>query len=350
MPRCCRVHLRRTAPRRPTWKTVQWRVTNLGSLPGEERSVATAINNSGDIVGFSMSGAANRQHPFLVRQGKMAPLLSPVRDASVQPALVSNGGAVAGYIYQPQARDPGRAFLYMNGSFRMVGNAGGANGLNDRGEMVGNQTTWTLVEGRPGNVRQSAWRYYQGRMTDLTAQLGVLSANGINRHGHIVGETADARAYVWRDGRLTVIGALGQDRYSRAIAINGAGVVAGVSFREQPETWSLAFSRTLPEGARAFVHADGKLTDLNALGSFDASIAWAVNEAGQVLGEAVRGTTRFSFLYHNGKFIDLTALPALAEAGWSGVTLNGINDHGQLVGSGQIGGRESAVLISPGGG
>ncbi len=330
------------------WK---WTVTDLGTLPGDERSVANAINNAGQIVGYAITDAVLRQHPFVYRNGRMEAMLTPVRDMSVNPSLINNNGQIAGYTYFPQGRDPGRAFLYANGTFSTMGMAGGANGLNDSGQLVGDQTTWTLDQGRPTNIRRSAYLYDQGTMTDLTAELGVLSANGINQHGAIVGETADYQAYVYRGGQVTRLGTLPGDRYSRAIGINAAGAVVGTSYNQEDGNSfsfnSLNFNVPVQTASRAFLHVDGKLVDLNSQGRFAMSRAWAINAAAQVLGDASVGQDRFSFLYQNGRFINLTALQELKGAGWTNVYLRGLNDHGQLVGSGIINGQERALLLSP---
>lgn len=330
------------------WK---WIVTNLGTLPGDERSVANAINNAGQITGYAITDAVLRQHPFIYQNGRMEPMLLPVQDRSINPALINNSGFIAGYTYFPQGRDPGQAFLYANGTFATMGMAAGANGLNDEGKLVGNQTIWTLDQGRPTGVRRSAFLYYQGTLTDLTATLGIGSANGINQQGDIAGATTAMQACVYRNGQMVTIGALPGDRFSRAIGINAAGAVVGESFdQEDAGAFSLSalqFSQPPQIVPRAFLYAGGQLVDLNSQAKYAMSRAWAINAAGQVLGEAWVGQDRFSFLYQNGRFLNLSVLPELKGAGWTRVFLRALNDRGQLVGSGIINGQERALLLSP---
>ena len=51
-------------------------------------------------------------------------------------------------------------------------------------------------------------------------------------------------------------------------------------------------------------------------------------------------------IYVNGKIQNLNELIP-ADSGWVLLEANGINDFGQIVGSGRIGGRTRAFLLSP---
>jgi probable HAF family extracellular repeat protein len=123
---------------------------------------------------------------------------------------------------------------------------------------------------------------------------------------------------------LTDLGDLpGGSDFSLAFGINEAGQVAGYS--------------GAATGTRAFRWKSGTMTDLGDLpGGMDDSLALGINDAGQVVGYS--GTTNGAFdvfrafLWDNGNITDLGELPG--GIGFSQAT--GINDSGQVVGISQV--------------
>jgi probable HAF family extracellular repeat protein len=90
------------------------------------------------------------------------------------------------------------------------------------------------------------------------------------------------------------------------------------------------------------------LTDLGTLGGSE-SRAYGINASGQVVGSSVvsNNIVTHAFLYSGGDLVDLNTLidPGL---GWTLHTANGINDNGQIVGQGFIGGVSfRAFLLTP---
>src|SRR5262249_2472563 len=98
---------------------LSYSVTNLGTLPGGVISVATAINNAGDITGYSNSMGSTTHSAFLYRDGHMSSL-----------------GELPGY--------PGGTGL----------------GLNDADQVVGDGYTLDPI-------KHHAFLYSDGEMTDL---------------------------------------------------------------------------------------------------------------------------------------------------------------------------------------
>ncbi len=81
-------------------------------------------------------------------------------------------------------------------------------------------------------------------------------------------------------------------------------------------------------------------------GSF--SVARAINNRGDIVGgslEAEDGNVH-AFLFSNGKLQDLNRL-VNNLAGWELVQAVGINDLGQIVGIGSLGGEDRIVLLLP---
>ena len=137
-------------------------VHELPTFPGDAVAGATAINDSGDVVGFSGNCAV------------------PVFPSGV------------------------RAMLWRNGSAFNLGGLGGvlnnvANAINNGGQIVGTSDL-------PGDTITHAFLWQRGAMTDLGALPGdvVSIANDINARGQVVGASCDAnfscRAWLWDDG------------------------------------------------------------------------------------------------------------------------------------------------------
>lgn len=91
-----------------------------------------------------------------------------------------------------------------------------------------------------------------------------------------------SHTFLWKDGRLTDLGALPGETGSAAAGINAAGWIAGFS-----ETTEIDPSNGLPE-ARAVLWKHHQMIDLGTLGG-NASISVFINDAGQVIGISTNG-------------------------------------------------------------
>jgi probable HAF family extracellular repeat protein len=163
-------------------------------------------------------------------------------------------------------------------------------------------------------------------------------AYGINDAGQVVGysETAsgETHAFVAENGVMTDLGTLG-GAYSYANGINNAGQVVG--------------GASIASGDfHAFLWKNGEMTDLGTLGgSF--SEAYGVNDTAQVVGwsDTASGELR-AFLWENGVMADLNSLLDPADAAvWTLTIAYAINDAGQIVGTGLFGDQDRAFLLTP---
>jgi probable HAF family extracellular repeat protein len=148
-----------------------------------------------------------------------------------------------------------------------------ANGINNRGQVVGNATT-------PGDQQNDPFLWQHGSMTDLGNPLGgtIALANGINNRGQVVGTALLGQlvehATLWQNGTSTDLGTLG-GTLSEAFAINSSGVVLGDS-----TTTSGIFD--------PFVFSKGTMTDLYTLLPPDAGFTNitvgtnGINDRGQI--------------------------------------------------------------------
>lgn len=170
-------------------------------------------------------------------------------------------------------------------------------------------------------------------LVDLGTLPGGISseAYGINNANQVVGDsgvpvgaiiTYRAFRYNHSDGTMTFLGTLGKDN-SRARGINNAGQVAGYSNPEDDVT-------------HAFLYSEGAMLDLGALPGGNASMGYAINNLGQVVGKSMVPPPSGSgwwpyhaFLSSGGPMIDLgtTATP-----GFDQTEAYAINDHGWVVG------------------
>ena len=306
---------------------------NFGTPPaggGSPYSTAVALNASGQVTGNSNVYDANHnalgQGAFLYSSGQLTDLGSLGTASNgyrfTIPAALNASGQVVGYsaVYDanhtPHSND---AFLYSNGQMTDLGNLGGtgyssfsaAVAINDAGQIVG------ITDVRDSNnnyIGQDAFLYSNGKMTDL----GNFGSAGSGR---------------------------GQ---SNPVAINNAGQVAGYSGVYSTDQTYL--------GQDSFLYSNGKMTDLGNLGTNSSGQASsqpvALNASGQIIGTATAYDTDHTyigstpFLYSGGTLYNLSSL-ITGGVGWTGLSVTGINDFGQIVGNGTHNGNPEAFLLTP---
>ncbi len=279
------------------------RIVDLGTLGGpQDASTANAVNNHGEVVGWSAVNDPFVVHAFLWRHGKMTDLapLWAANDINDHGVIVGNGASANGEHH---------GFRLANGKLTDLGTLGGdyseARAINNRGQIVGLSRT---ADGMP-----HGYVWANGKMTELP----LLAASGINDHGQIAGEyyapptgATHAVIYDLRSRTLTDLGT-GASWFSEALAVNQRGQAAGYIGDAGPGH---------PVNS-AFFWSKGHLTDLGAMGD-DSSQAMGINDHGTVVGS----TSRIGFVWRDGT---MTALNGLS--GGSGAAA--INDHGVIVGS-----------------
>jgi probable HAF family extracellular repeat protein len=199
-------------------------VFDLGTLGGDT-SEATAINASGQIVGYSNLTPSGAYHAFMW-DGTMHDLGTLGGSASSAAAINASGQVVGKSITAAGAY---HAFMW-DGTMHDLGALGGdyseAIAINASGQVVGNSTT--------ASGDQHAFFWSVGVMTDLGTLGGVGSSVGgrhsLNDAGQVVGASNAAagtyHAFVWQMGVMRDLGTFGGS-VSEAFGINAAGVVAG---------------------------------------------------------------------------------------------------------------------------
>jgi probable HAF family extracellular repeat protein len=252
---------------------------------------------------------------------------------------LNNQGQVVGYREVDGAR---RAFLYSGNTYTDLGTLGGASSwasrINNSGQISGT-SEWGSGAGTVG------FFYSAGVMNAIA---GSETANAINDSGMVAGTTwitepdgdMNVQGYSWSAGSMTLLGTLPYGDFSIAYGINNGGQVVGAAAN--------AIDGAPNRPTTSFLYADGMMTDLGNLGGVWSG-ALSVNDRGQVVGysgmESIGGDlypTR-AFLYSDGV---LHNLGSLVDGFWS--SAQDINALGQVVGWGNTPGGSAGFLYMDG--
>jgi probable HAF family extracellular repeat protein len=309
--------------------TARYAITDLGSFGTGDLSVATAINNAGQIVGYS-NPTPSTTHAFRWTNGILTDLGTSPGGGHSRANAINDAGQVAG----TADRSPGGYGYPVRWSASgVITDLGGpvtnalgvGNGIDPAGQVVGGQRPDSSEGGPLGTLyRASATR------VDLGANLGT--ASGINAVGQVVG----APAYIWRNGSVRFLPGFPGAGEATATAISIGGQVVGSAGAGSSEL-AVRWQNSTP-------------VNLGTVDGITRNQAKAVNAAGQVVGTAdpqcVPCPAPRAWLWQAGT---ITALDGLipAGSGWALQQANGINDRGQIVGAGLHNGHLHGYLLTP---
>lgn len=378
------IWLHRRPPPIPTY-----RITDVGIIPGATNSQGRAINASGEVTGRmfwkgpSQPPYASFVHAFLWRNGQLTDLGALPGYPDSTSCALNNRGQIVGVTEKSGMRpiphgsvsyETRSAFLFQSGKMTRLPSLpsypdSGAYAISDSGQIIGAAFPKFSHQGH-------GFSYNQGVLTDLGLLLTSGSRDarsvvvGINQTGDIVGTATVStgfdnisHAFLYHNGKMTDLGTLPGYASSSAQAINDQGQITGYVQQDGFD---------YPLDHHAFLWQNGVMKELGTLPGFKDSVGTAINSRGDIVGDAMSlpriqnlvheflhdhlsiGTSSDElpsrpFLYTAGKMQDLNdTLPA--NSGWVLESASGINDRGQIVGTGLHHGLRRAFVLTPLGG
>lgn len=329
--------------------TVEYTITDLGTPPGYASTYVTDINDMGQVVGQAYTADGSVIHAFMWQNGVFEDL-GTLGGSKSWANGINNAGQVVGGSY---TTDNWHAYIWQNGVFIDLGVGGDAYDINNAGQVVG--------------IGAFLWQ------NGIASSLGSLGgsyrvAYGINDLGRVVGYSETVQigypdhAFLWHSGVsggvMWDLGTLGSYENSCAYAINNAGQVVG-------RTWTDRIPINAADG-RAFLWRGGIMQSLGTLGGgdievwvpnkaivhYETSTAYDINELGQVVGTSTTSLSLYNypvkhaFIWENGVMMDLNSLIA-PSAGWILTGARGINNSGQIIGTGLFNWTQRDFLLTP---
>ncbi|HVV73283.1 MAG TPA: DUF3466 family protein, partial [Verrucomicrobiae bacterium] len=327
-------------------------IVDLGVLPNRFASYGTAINNQGQVVGYATDGSPgqNQKLAFLYTGfeagGQLVALSTNSGFASAAYAI-NDSGQIAGAAQT--ADSSGRAFLYDLLKAPVLRDFG-ALGTNSQGSFssgFGINNNGVLVGGSSVAVSGQV-RAFKSGASLIDLGFGNSTAYAINDAGQIVGFAVVnglTNAFVITPASTNntpagtnFLGFLPAGTNSLALAINQFGDIVGAA----------GLSNGL---MHAWLKTSGtaSLADLGTPAGTFSSTAYGVNGFRQVVGTATgAGGVTHAFFYSTGRMNDLNDLLPFEETNtWVLTDARGINDQGQIVGTGKFNGKDHAFLALP---
>jgi probable HAF family extracellular repeat protein len=320
---------------------------------------ATAINDSGEVVG-NVRVAGGNTHAFLYSNGHLRALGAWGGRNSVASGINESGEVVG-------ASD-GRGFIYSNGVMRGIDLETKPTGsfefaptdINASGQIAGQMKTHAAIWSHGtvvalGTLVQKGVGYPLGKMmspggTWREIKLfdeGFTSSERINDEGEVIGSgitsSGEEHAFLYSGGKIRDLDAL-ICKNCLAHDINVHGEIVG-SFK------------TEAGDNHAFLWDHGEMRDLGGPAGYKYCAAMGINASGQIVGYAYNITggsflrvdeEGSAFLYENGRWIDLSTRVNLAGAGLTGFfNATRINTRGQIIGTVMGSGAYHSYILTP---
>jgi uncharacterized protein (TIGR03437 family) len=363
-------------PRYVAAQTPQFTIQDVGTLPDLPACNGTAISQSGNVAGFCTATFGQdlllnniTTHVFLSSNGALTDLNVTYPPTGAVPTAVNDSGVVVGGTLSLNlAASTGSVspFIYENGALQPF--TGPLQSLLPLGVNNNSQVIGTFIE-----IGSYSLNYFVnskavldplagGTLTDLAAITngGGSAGFGINSTGVVAGASVADNAtnitpMLWQNLTPQPLPLLANYSQGIATAVNDSGVAAGVAF-------DLDFESLIDPSAtaHAVLFSNGSVTDLGVLQGDICSAASAINNSGSVVGFSSNQPPDFTlqlaglfyppannyhaFLYSGGKMYNL-ANQLVNGTGWQLSFAMGINNAGQIVGTGFYEGPNGAATV-----
>lgn len=336
--------------------TPTYAITAITPTGGYDASYAYGVNASGQVTGYTIIDGV--EHAYIYSAGQMRVLGEPTVTSGPNAATytqswgtaINNAGQVVGYARaegslktQPMLWQADGTPVFI-GAFGELG-AGQAYGINNNGVVVGVAQYGDGTANRAFTYNTATGKVDYGTL-DNSSNQSESFFYGINDAGHIVGDgyigLSPQRLLLRADlssPQVTVITSpSGDPAAGHMSAINNAGVgigYTGHTFEERP-------FMVMPDNT--VVPID--FSALNLTGAIGVT-ASGINSHGDIVGRASDDSTFGIWLFSNGEAVLLNDQVA-DLTGWDGLyNALGINDAGQIVGTGLYNGVTTAFLLTP---
>ena len=303
-----------------------YEVTGVVSSGDELSPIARGMNANQTIVGW-------KSWPL------EAYVWSPSTGTTLLPALpgdthriasdVNDAGTVVGHSGYDSIEPPQVAVRWVDGVPEGIGTLPGGEHSHAEGiNEAGTVVGWSMV----GSSQHAFVWSETGGMIDITPTAHFAQAYDVNEAGQVVGDLG-GRAFVWADGVLTNLSVPAGFALSAGFAINDAGVVAATVTTATGNSERLA--RWTPGVGWEVLGGDGELNQ-----------AWGINEDGQVVGKGRPG----GVVHVEGAGV--LGLTTLMVGEWTILDAVDIDDAGRIAARGhnRVTEERGVLLLEPVGG
>ncbi len=349
----------------PASAATLYNVTDLGVARESGETIATGINDLGQVIGISVFSQGARESFRTAPNSAINPTTDLINTIALtgsesNPNDINNSGQVVGTNIPVSSRFTTGYLTQPNGSTGVnTLFIGDANAINDSGQVTGRglvsdpSTSSSIYHAVLDNPNDGAG------FIDLGTLGGTSSAgNGINNLGQVVGSsnTTNNENHAFRTAANSPINPTTDDLgtlggiSSTAYGINDLGQVVGDSTtlgRNIGPTLSNSIRHAFVTGANSAINAT--TDDIGTLGG-NFSVAYSINNSGLVVGDSTLAGdgVRHAFLYDGNDLFDLNTL-ITENSGFVLTSARGINEGGQIAATGIFGdsGNSRAFLLTP---
>lgn len=341
----------------------RYAVTDLGVLPGCSSSVANGINDRGDIAGYCATGgdfsttvAVVWRNGSLVNLGKLAGG-NYSSASSINASGVAVGDGDTGN-FRPQSWITTASGLYNffpnnggNTHALFVSDSGFIGGYYTK-SLSGNTSAWrgsiwTVDSKDPRKYRQTDLPMIPGNDSKFTGVIPWAFNQSGQAAGWAVNDLIGQHACFWNNDTkhsIVDLGTFPGDWSSIAWGMNNLGQVVGEShppFGSRPVVWNNDAAHTAIELPLLPGDNYGSATRINDLGQ---AFGWSALSQD---GTWNVGPEKLVLWRDGGVFELQSVLDPETGAGWTLLNANGINNLGQIVGLGVHNGQNRAYLLTP---